>query len=175
MLLRALVGCGLVMLAACGRPPQRADGGFGLLPVGAPAPEVVGYDAQHNEVRLSAQCGHPAVVYFYPKDGTPGCTTEACAFRDAWARYQKANIAVIGVSSDSDESHRRFLADQKLPFALASDESGSIGTAYGVSKKLWGYDRVTFLIGADGKVARVWESVDPGAHADEVLAAAQGR
>ena len=85
----------------CG-PAKRADGAVGLLAVGAPAPEVVGYDLKGTEVRLSALAGkQKAAVYFYPKDATPGCTTEACAFRDAWGRYTQAGVAVIGVSTDS--------------------------------------------------------------------------
>jgi peroxiredoxin Q/BCP len=156
---------------ACGRPAARPDGGFGLLGVGAKAPEVVGHDAARNEVRLSAQRGHYAVVYFYPMDGSPGCTKEACAFRDAWTRYTNAQVIVIGVSSNSEESHAEFLRDRKLPFALASDESGSIALSYGVGKSLFGLHRVTFLVDPEGQIARVWSDVDPGVHADEVLAA----
>lgn len=156
----------------CG-PAKRADGAVGLLAVGAPAPEVVGYDLKGTEVRLSALAGkQKAAVYFYPKDATPGCTTEACAFRDAWGRYTQAGVAVIGVSTDSPESHRAFLQSKNLPFALAADESGTVGAAYGVPKRLWGYSRVTFLVGLDGKIAHVWPNVDPGIHADEVLQAA---
>ena len=165
---------GLAGLASCG-PARRPDGGSGLLPVGSPAPEVVGYDASGAEVRLSALTAaqKKAVVYFYPKDGSPGCTTEACAFRDAWDRYTRADIRVIGVSSDSPASHKAFLEKKKLPFALASDESGAIGASYGVPKRLWGFSRVTFLVGSDGKIAHVWPDVDPGIHADRVLAAAR--
>jgi peroxiredoxin Q/BCP len=169
----------LLLLAAtlfalgCG-PARRPDGGVGLLPVGAAAPEVVGYDAAGKDVRLSAlTAAHTkAVVYFYPKDESPGCTTEACAFRDAWDRYIKAGVSVIGVSSDSRESHTEFLQKKHLPFALASDEDGTVGATYGVPKRLWGYSRVTFLVGADGKIVHVWPDVDPGIHADEVLQAA---
>lgn len=164
----------LVMMAAtsCGRPVQRPDGGYGPLPLGAPAPEVLGRDVAGNDVRLTGQRGHPVVVYFYPKDGSPTCTAEACAFRDVWLRYDRANVTVIGVSSDSPASHSAFLKAEKLPFALASDESGVVATSYGVAKRLWGDDRVTFLVDASGKVARVWLSVDPGQHANEVLQAA---
>jgi peroxiredoxin Q/BCP len=163
----------LLVAFACGRPAERPDGGRGPLPVGAPAPEIVAVDLGGHEVRLSAQRGHPAVVYFYPKDGTPGCTKEACAFRDVWARYQAAHVAVIGVSSNSAERHAEFLRDKNLPFALASDESGGIAASYGVGKNLWGYDRVTFLVDAEGKIARYWGDVDPGIHASEVLQVAE--
>jgi peroxiredoxin Q/BCP len=169
----ALAAVFALSLAACG-PAKRPDGGVGLLAVGDPAPEVVGYDSTGAEVRLSrlTAAHEKAVVYFYPKDESPGCTTEACAFRDAWDRYTKAGVAVIGVSSDSRTSHTEFLQKKHLPFALAADESGAVGASYGVPKRLWGFSRVTFLVGADGKVSHVWPDVDPGIHATEVLAAA---
>jgi peroxiredoxin Q/BCP len=156
---------------ACGGTVRRPDGCFGLLPTGAAAPEVVGQGPTGEEVRLTALRGKPVVVYFYPQDETPGCTKEACAFRDAWKDLAKADIEVVGVSTNSAERHRAFQQKHQLPFALASDDSGEIGAAYGVSKKLWGYDRVTFLVGRDGRVTHVWPSVDPGVHAREVLAA----
>lgn len=159
-----LVGCGAT---------QRPDGGHGLLPIGASAPDVTGHDLAKNEVKLSGLRGRPVIVFFYPADGTPGCTKEACAFRDAWKKFEAANVGILGVSGNSAESHAKFQREKNLPFALASDESGAIGTAYGVSKKLWGYDRVSFLIDREGKVVRVWPDVDPGVHADEVLAEAQ--
>jgi thioredoxin-dependent peroxiredoxin len=159
------------LLAACG-PAQRPGGGVGLLPVGALAPEVVGYDANGAQVKVSELAGKKAVIYFYPKDGSPGCTKEACAFRDAWDRYVKAGVVVIGVSSDTAESHKEFLIKKHLPFALAADESGAVATSYGVPQRFWGDSRVTFLVGADGKIAHVWPDVDPGIHADDVLKAA---
>ena len=161
----ALLG---VSAVACGGAVKRPDGGFGLLPSGAVAPEVVGHGPA-GDVRLSTLRGKAVVVYFYPQDETPGCTKEACAFRDAWNELEKADIAVVGVSSNSAERHQAFQQKHQLPFALASDDSGNIGAAYGVSKKLWGYDRVTFLIGRDGRVAHVWPSVDPAIHAREVI------
>ncbi len=115
---------------------------------------------------------HVVVLFFYPKDNTAVCTKEACAFRDAWKRYEQANVAIIGVSNDTTKSHEKFQREEHLPFPLAADESGAIAAAYGVKKNLWGYDRVSFLIDREGKVAHVWPSVDPGVHADEVLAEA---
>jgi peroxiredoxin Q/BCP len=169
MLRRAVVLSGLgIALAACGEP-QRPDGGKGLLPVGAQAPDLVAKDPAATEVRLSSLRGRPVVVYFYPADGTPGCTKEACAFRDAWKKYDAAHVGIIGVSNDSSEKHASFTAEHHIPFPLAADSDGSIGKSYGVNKKLWGYDRVSFLIDKDGKVAHVWPAVDPGVHADEVL------
>jgi peroxiredoxin Q/BCP len=157
---------------SCGRPAARPDGGYGLLPVGSAAPEVVGRDASGAEVRLSEQHGHPAVVYFYPMDGSPGCTTEACAFRDVWTRYTQAHVTVLGVSTNSEKRHAAFLRDEKLPFALASDEAGTVAAAYGVRKFFYGFERVTFLVDGEGRVAHVWNDVDPGVHATEVLSVA---
>jgi peroxiredoxin Q/BCP len=163
----------LIILGAvgCGEA-RRPDGNYGLLPVGAQAPDVAAEDAAGHPTRLSEKRGRTVVVYFYPADDTPGCTKEACAFRDAWTKLEVAHIDVIGVSSNSAERHRAFQKSHNLPFALAADESGAIGSAYGVSKKIWGYDRVTFLVDRDGRVARVWPSVDPAVHANEVLKAA---
>jgi peroxiredoxin Q/BCP len=167
-----LILAGVLFSVGCG-PAKRPDGGVGLLAVGAAAPEVIGYDVSGTEVKLSSLAGkQKAVVYFYPKDGSPGCTTEACAFRDAWDKYTRAHVAVIGVSTDSTESHTAFLKKKNLPFALAADESGVVAAGYGVPKRLWGDSRVTFLVGTDGKIAHVWPDVDPGIHADEVLQAA---
>ncbi|MBX3190940.1 MAG: peroxiredoxin [Labilithrix sp.] len=154
---------------ACAGAVKRPDGGIGLLPAGATAPEVVGRTASGNEVRLSSLRGKAVVVYFYPQDETPGCTKEACAFRDAWNELDRAGVTIIGVSVNSEERHRAFQKKHQLPFSLAADESGAIGSSYGVSKKLWGYDRVTFLVGPDGRVAHVWPDVDPALHAREVV------
>jgi thioredoxin-dependent peroxiredoxin len=158
-------------LAACGAV-KRPDGGTGLLPVGAVAPEVVGTDPAGKTVRLSDVRGSAAVVYFYPKDGTPGCTTEACAFRDAFKSYEAKHVVLFGVSRDSADSHAKFAASHSLPFPLVADQDGSVSLAYGVSSTLGFDSRVTFLVGADGKIAHVWPNVDPGVHASEVLAAA---
>lgn len=158
--------------AGCGGSVKRPDGGFGLLPAGASAPELVGQASSGDPVRLSALRDKAVVVYFYPQDETPGCTKEACAFRDAWRDLEKAGVAVVGVSVNSRERHQAFQQRHQLPFPLLSDDSGETGASYGVAKNLWGYDRVTFLIGRDGKVAHVWPAVDPGVHAREVIAEA---
>lgn len=175
-LVSAVIVVALATLAAfavaCGGPARRPDGGFGLLAKGALAPEVVGHGPRGAEVRLSNLRGKPVVVYFYPQDETPGCTKEACAFRDAWAELAKADIEVVGVSTNSAERHRAFQEKHELPFALASDETGVIGASYGVSNRLWGYERVTFLVDRDGRVAHVWPSVDPAIHAREVVSRA---
>jgi peroxiredoxin Q/BCP len=149
----------------------RPDGGKGLLPVGVMAPEVVGVAADGGVSRLSACRGHEAVVYFYPKDGTPGCTKEACAFRDAFERYEALHVTIFGVSRDSAASHVEFRASEKLPYSLVSDGDGAISRAYGVGSTFGMDSRVTFLVNAEGRVAEVWPDVDPGVHANQVLAA----
>lgn len=157
---------------SCASAPRRPDGQIGLLNEGADAPDVEAVSADGSTTRLSSLGGQLAVVYFYPRDGTPGCTQEACAFRDAWERYRKAGIAIIGVSSQSRESHMAFEHDHGLPFPLVADEDGTAQRAYGVSKGLFGYSRVSFLVDGHRKIAKVWPDVDPALHANEVLAAA---
>ncbi len=143
------------------------------MPVGALAPDVLGEAADGSKVPLSACRGHAAVVYFYPKDATPGCTKEACAFRDAFKEYAARQVTIFGISRDSPETHQEFRAQHALPFPLVSDQDGSIAQAYGVPSPLGMSSRVSFLVGPDGKIARVWPDVDPGVHAREVLAAAE--
>jgi peroxiredoxin Q/BCP len=151
---------------------KRPDGGEGVLSAGAVAPDFAAHDATGKLVRFSEYAGKDRVVYFYPKDETPGCTKEACAFRDAFDKYSERGIVLFGVSRDSEESHKKFREHHSLPFALAADESGDVQKAYGVPSKMGVLaSRVTFLVGKDGKVERVWENVDPGVHAAEVLAA----
>jgi len=166
-------GClaGLFLIACAAR--QRPDGGKGLLPVGAVAPDVTGRDVTGRDSRLSEHRGQIAVVYFYPKDATPGCTKEACAFRDTWGRFSERRVLVFGVSRDSSQSHQAFLKEHELPFPLVADESGSVQAAYGVPDRLGMSARVSFLIDKHGRVAKVWPDVDPAVHADDVLRAAE--
>ncbi len=173
-LLFAVIGIGLAvsLVVACSGTPRRPDGGMGLLPVGASAPDIEARDVSDHAVRLSDMRGHPVIVYFYPRDETPGCTKEACAFRDTWTKFADAKVNVLGVSRDSGESHKKFIQHHKLPFPLVADEDGHAQTAYGVSSFLGLSARVTFLVSAEGKILRVWPDVDPATHADEVLAAA---
>ncbi len=167
----SLLAVAFTLVGAC-TPVARPDGGTGLLSVGAVAPDVVGTTPEGKTTSLSARRGHAAVVYFYPKDETPGCTKEACAFRDAFAKYSAQHVTIFAVSRDSEESHRAFRAKHALPFPLVADEGGRIAHAYGVPSTLGMTSRVTFLVGADGRIVRVWPDVDPGVHAGEVLAAA---
>ena len=126
---------------------------------GEPAPDFALPDADGKLVRLSRFRGQPVVLYFYPKDDTPGCTLEACAFRDQYEDFSDAGAAVIGVSSDSSASHRAFAARHRLPFALLSDRDGHVRKRYGVPATLGLLPgRVTFVIDADGVVRRVFNS-----------------
>lgn len=143
----------------------------GLLAEGAPAPDFSVPDQTGAARTLAAERGHPVVLYFYPRDATPGCTVEACGFRDAWARYEAVGAQVLGVSIDDVESHRAFAAEHELPFPLLADTEAVVADAYGVSHDAGYMQRVTFLIGSDGTIARVYPSVDPGVHADELLEA----
>jgi peroxiredoxin Q/BCP len=173
ILCRSLLALPCLFLACAA--PQRPDGGQGLLSAGTPAPELRAADHQGRPVDLKAERGRPVVVFFYPKDGTPGCTREACSFRDVWKRYEEAQVRVFGVSSDDDASHRKFAEEHKLPFPLVADTSGEWARAFGVSSTLGMYQRVTFLIGADGNLRKVYPNVDPGVHAEQVLTDATTR
>jgi peroxiredoxin Q/BCP len=109
------------------------------------------------------------LVYFYPRAGTPGCTKEACAFRDAWESFSKAGVRVVGVSSDPGERQQKFAKEHQLPFSLISDPDHVWSDAFGVGSFL-GFDaRISFLIDGEARIAKVYEDVDPGVHAEDVL------
>jgi peroxiredoxin Q/BCP len=160
-----------LLLAGLSGPTRAAvPGADAMLPVGSPAPEVVGTDAKGTTFKLSAQKGHYAIVYFYPKDDSAGCTREACAFRDAFDKFVAAGVTIFGVSRDPAPSHLAFMKKYTLPFPLVPDPSGAVQKAYRVPSLHEGIAaRVSFLIGPDGKVARVFPDVDPGVHARELL------
>jgi peroxiredoxin Q/BCP len=147
---------------------------------GQPAPEFDLPTAGGGRTRLADFRGRSLVVYFYPKDDTPGCSKEAQGFAEAYPEFRTAGVAVVGVSKDSAASHDRFKAKYDLPFVLASDERGGVVKAYGAwveksmyGKKYMGIDRATFLIDGDGVVRQVWRSVKVPGHVAEVLAAAR--
>lgn len=142
---------------------------------GQPAPDFELESDSGETVRLSDLRGKPVVLYFYPKDDTPGCTRQACGIRDAWSEFQQAGAEVFGVSADTIESHEKFKAKYSLPFPLLADPEHKLGKPYGVTQKLKNsYERSTFVIDADGNVAKVMRRVNPDRHADEVLAALAG-
>lgn len=145
---------------------------------GQPAPAFTLTADDGSKVRLSDFKGQPVVLYFYPKDDTPGCTREACAFRDQRAKFQKLGAAVLGVSADSIESHGKFRDKYKLNFPLLVDTDHKVAEKYGAwreknmyGKKSMGIQRSTFVIDATGKVARVWKAVKVDGHEGQVLKA----
>lgn len=136
---------------------------------GKQAPDATLQDQDGVERTLSSFEGAPLLVYFYPKDDTPGCTTEACAMRDAWSRYEDAGIHIVGVSTDSVESHAQFAEKHELPFTLLSDPDGKLAEKFGVPKRLGFLTRVSFLLDDAGVIRAVYPDVDPALHANEVL------
>jgi len=148
--------------------------------IGQPAPDFSVPGDGGGTVSLSALKGKPVVLYFYPKDDTPGCTTEACGFRDAMPDFSKVKAQIIGVSKDSVKRHDNFKAKHDLNFALASDEDGTVCEAYGVwvkkknyGREYMGIERSTFLIDNDGIVREIWRKVRVKGHVEAVLEAAK--
>lgn len=149
-----------------------------MLKEGDKAPDFSSTDQNGNTVSLADFKGKRVVLYFYPKDDTPGCTKEACSFRDADDVYRSKGITVLGVSTDSEKSHQKFISKFQLPFDLLADVDKKIVEDYGVwgeksmyGKKYMGVFRKTFLIDGDGQIVKIFDKVDVAAHADEVLAA----
>ena len=149
-----------------------------MLKEGDVAPDFNTRDASGNQVKLSDFHGQKVVLYFYPKDDTPGCTKQACSFRDASADYEAQGIKVLGVSLDDEASHQAFASKFNLPFTLLSDTDHSVSDAYGVygeqtwgDKKFMGVARKTFLIDETGTIKKVFDKVNVEQHADEVMAA----
>ncbi len=136
--------------------------------VGKPAPDFTSTAQDGTGVHLAALRGKTVVVYFYPKDETPGCTKEACSFRDAWEAIGKTGATLVGISADGAESHKSFAAHYKLPFLLLSDPQGTIGQSYGVPFQ-GHHQRQTFVIGPDGRVRKAYRTVDVSVHAHQIL------
>ena len=148
------------------------------LKAGDRAPDFKAATSEGNEVSLADFKGKHVVLYFYPRDDTPGCTKEACAFRDHFAEFKARGTVVLGVSADPVRSHAKFAKKFKLPFTLLSDADRKTVEAYGVwgekqfmGRKFMGIHRVTFLIGPNGRIKNIWTGVKPEDHAAEVLAA----
>jgi peroxiredoxin Q/BCP len=147
---------------------------------GVEAPEFTLLDETGTERTLSSYRGAPVILYFYPKDDTPGCTTEACNFRDDYSVYEQAGVRILGVSPDSPKSHAKFKAKYDLPFTLLADTDHKVCEAYGVwgLKKRYGREyegvyRTTFIIDDQGKISSVFENVKPADHSTEILEALQ--
>ncbi len=146
------------------------------LQAGELAPDFTLPDQQGKKHRLSDYKGKWILLYFYPKDDTPGCTKEACALRDNWGEYEKLDMVILGVSVDSTKSHAKFAQKYQLPFSLLADEAKEVVHLYQVwgKKKFMGREyegthRMSFLINPEGKIVKVYEKVEPAAHAAEVL------
>lgn len=149
-----------------------------MLREGEKAPDFTAMDQNGDPVSLKDFRGKRVVLWFYPKDDTPGCTKEACSLRDARDKFDEKDIEVIGVSVDNERSHLKFISKYDLPYTLVADTDKKVVEKYGVwgeksmyGKKYMGTNRKTFLIDADGKIAKIFEKVDVAKHADEVLAA----
>jgi len=143
----------------------------GPLSAGAPAPDVTFALHTGEKLSLASLRGKPVVVYFYPKDDTPGCTVEAQEIRDLYEELKRTGAVIVGVSTDAQDSHRAFAEKHALPFLLASDESGDIAKAFGVPMRNGRMTRVSFVIGADGRIKRTFPQVTPKGHAAELLQA----
>ncbi len=145
---------------------------------GKPAPSFTLPSDSGESVSLESLRGKPVVLYFYPRDDTPGCTAQACGIRDAWGEFEQRGAVVLGVSPDDPASHEKFRGKYGLPFTLLADEDHATAEAYGVwveksmaGKTYMGVERSTFVIDANGNVAKVMRRVKPDTHADDVLAA----
>ena len=148
-----------------------------MIEEGRPAPDFELTSDSGERVRLSEQRGRQVVLYFYPKDDTPGCTTQACGIRDAFGEFEQAGAVVFGISPDGEASHEKFKKKFDLPFTLLADEGHHVADEYGVwtektymGRTYMGVDRSTFVVAADGTVKRVLRKVKPATHADDVLA-----
>jgi peroxiredoxin Q/BCP len=153
-----------------------------LLETGAKAPDFSTTDQNGKKVSLKDYRGRKVVLYFYPKDDTPGCTKEACAFRDSFGKFKTLGIEILGVSVDSEKSHKSFAEKYALPFTLLADPDKKIVQAYGAwgekalyGKKYMGTHRVTYLIDESGRIASVFPKVKPEEHADEILKTVAGK
>ena len=145
---------------------------------GDKAPDFAVPDQEGDVVRLKDLRGKKVVLYFYPKDDTPGCTKEACSFRDSFARFKRGGVEVLGVSLDSEKSHQKFITKYNLPFRLLADTDRKLSESYGtygekkfMGRTYMGNNRMTFLIDEKGKVKKIFSKVKPEDHADEVLQA----
>ena len=151
----------------CGKDSEKKEKSM-VIVVGNQAPDFTLPDENGVEQTLSAQRGKKMVIYFYPKDGTPGCTKEACSLRDGYGLLQQAGITIWGISYDSPKSHKAFKAKHHLPFTLLSDSTKEVAKLYGV--KGWFFvDRVTFLIDEKGVVVQRLDDVDVSAHAQQIV------
>mgnify|MGYP003972700401 FL=1 len=140
-----------------------------MLEIGTPAPEFELLDQNGDTHKLSDSNGSIRLIYFYPKDNTPGCNREACAIRDVYAEFKKAGIKVFGISKDSTDSHKKFEKKFDLPFTLLSDPKMSVIKPWGASRLRIGTKRISYLLGSKGTILKAYPEVSPSEHADEIL------
>lgn len=140
-----------------------------MLPTGIQAPNFKLLDHEGNPHKLSDYADSWVLLYFYPKDDTPGCTKEACMLRDSALEYEEANIIVVGISSDDEMSHEKFISKYHLPFTLLSDPDKKVIDMYGAKNNLGMTKRISYLIGPEGMIEKAYANVTPEIHADEVL------
>lgn len=171
VVLAVVLGVGCSGALGCGGTKAAGPAGSTESEVGVSkkAPEFSAADQSGKVRTLGEFRGKYVVLYFYPKDATPGCTTEACAFRDRWKDLEAAGAQVLGVSTDSVESHAAFAKEHELPFPLLADVDGAVTKAYDVPVTMGFARRMTFIIDKGGVIRRVWPDVDPGVHAEEVI------
>ena len=169
-LLVVVVLCLPGVLSACGGADEGASSApaAGTPGVGDGAPDFTAPDQHGQSVSLASLRGSAVVLYFYPRDATPGCTAEACAFRDAWDRLEALGAKVVGVSSDDSASHAEFAEEHGLAFPLLADTEGTIAEAFGVPSRFGFHARMTFVIDESGVIRRIFHDVDPAVHVDEV-------
>lgn len=180
--MRTLFLLSFISLIACGRTPSATSSSpapsntstnaaavTGELAVGNPAPDFSATAHDGTAIKIASLKGKHVVLYFYPKDETPGCTKEACAFRDAWKELESTGVVLVGISTDSVDSHKKFAEHHKLPFHLVSDADGAIAKAYGVPNTAGFLGRQSFVIGPDGNVKKIYRSVDVTKHSAEIL------
>jgi peroxiredoxin Q/BCP len=167
---RLLAGALFIALASALPPPALAANPA----VGTPAPAFTLPDQNGKPVSLADYRGKWVVLYFYPKDGTPGCTTEACEFRDNIFAFRDAGAVILGISVDDVESHKEFASEHRLPFTLLADSEKQVARTYGVLRRMLGImelaRRETFIVDPQGRVAKHYREVDPGSHSKQVLA-----
>lgn len=151
-----------------------------MLQEGQVGPDFTLESDEGKKIRLSDLRGRKVVLYFYPKDDTPGCITEGCGFRDDFRQFQKIGAVILGISPDKVLSHQRFKTKYSFPFPLLSDPEHKVAEKYGVwveknnyGRKYWGIARTTFLIDEQGRIAKIYHKVKPDGHSQEVLAALQ--
>jgi thioredoxin-dependent peroxiredoxin len=165
-------------MKAIGTDEGSADYAAVVVSEGEPAPDFIATTDAGERVSLSDFRGKPVVLYFYPRDDTPGCTTQARGIRDAYAEFERAGAVVLGISPDREAEHVEFKEKYELPFTLLADPEHEVAERYGTwgekrykGRTYWGVSRTTFLIAPDGIVAKVMHDVNPETHADDVLAA----